>query len=87
MTEGSVTGELFRKGDTKMIDSRSQYIIHKEKETALMHQIERKLAAQERGEPAKTSQPWYSTAEQWLKEIVFARSSANRDCCPEEGAA
>jgi hypothetical protein len=52
-----------------------------------MHQIERKLAAQERGEPAKTSQPWYSTAEQWLKEIVFARSSANRDCCPEEGAA
>ena len=70
-----------------MIDTRTQYIIHKEKETALMHQIERKLAAQGRGVPAETSQPWYSAVEQWLKENVFSRSSGNRDCCPEEGAA
>jgi hypothetical protein len=47
-----------------MIDPRTQYILHKEKETDLMHQIERKLAAQERGEDAQTSQPWYSAAEQ-----------------------
>jgi hypothetical protein len=66
-----------------MIDYRTQYIVHKEKENQLMLQIERKLAAQERGEPAETSQPWYAAAEQWLKENVFSRRSANRDCCPD----
>jgi hypothetical protein len=70
-----------------MIDPRTQHIIYKEKETQLMLQIERKLAAQERGEHAEISQPWYSAAEQWLKAKVFSPRSANRDCCPEEGAA
>ena len=70
-----------------MIDPRTIYIIHKEREAKLMQQIEGKRAAQERWEYGKTSQPWYSAAEQWLKEKVFFRWSANRDCCPEEGAA
>ena len=70
-----------------MIDARTQYIVYKEKEANLMLQIERKLAAQERGEKAETSQPWYSAAEQWLKEKVFSRGSVNSDCCPDEGAA
>ena len=69
-----------------MIDSRSQYIIHKEKETRLMLQIERKLAAQERGEHPETSQPWYSAIEQWLQEKVFSRNSTNSDCCPDGSA-
>ncbi len=77
----------FEKEISEMIDSRSQFIIHKEKETGLMLQIERKLAAQERGVKAETSQPWYSAAEQWLKEKVFSRGSVNSDCCPDEGAA
>ena len=66
-----------------MIDYRSQYIIHKEKENQLMLQIERRLAAQERGEYAETRQTWFSAAEQWLKENVFSRRSANSDCCPD----
>ena len=66
-----------------MIDPRSEYIIYKEQETRLMLQIERKLAAQERGEYAETSQPWYSVAEQWLKEMVFSRRSAKRPCSGE----
>ena len=66
-----------------MIDPRTQYILHKEKETDLMHQIERKLAAQERGEHAQTSQPWYSAAGQWIKEKIFSRRLA-KSPCPEE---
>jgi hypothetical protein len=67
-----------------MIDPRTQYIIHKEQETRLMLQIERKLAAQERRGHAETSQPWYSAAEQWLKEKVFSRQPAKSPCIPEE---
>jgi hypothetical protein len=67
-----------------LIDPRSQYIIYKEQETELMLQIERKLAAQERGEYAETSQPWYSAANQWLKEKVFSRRSVKRPCIAEE---
>jgi hypothetical protein len=66
-----------------MMDHRTQYIIHKEKETDLMRQIERKLAAQERGEYAQTSQTWISAAEQWLKEKVFFRRPV-KSPCPEE---
>ena len=66
-----------------MIDSRTQHIIHKEKEARLMLQIERKLAAQERGEATETSQPWYSAAEQWLKEKVFSRRPAKSAPSPE----
>jgi len=61
-----------------MIDPRSQYVIHKEKETKLMLQIERKLAAQEQAERAETSQPWYSAAGQWWKEKLFSRRLAKR---------
>jgi hypothetical protein len=67
-----------------MIDPRTEYIIHKEKETNLMFQIERKLAAQERGKPAETSQTWYAAAEQWLKEKVFSRRLAENPCAGEE---
>jgi hypothetical protein len=66
-----------------MMDHRTQYIIHKEKENDLMHQIERKLAAQERGGYAQTTQTWISAAEQWLKEKVFFRRPAENPC-PEE---
>ena len=66
-----------------MIDTRSQYIIHKENETKLLHQIEQMLATQERGKYAETRQPWYSAAEQWLKENVFSPRSAKSDCCPD----
>jgi hypothetical protein len=66
-----------------MIDPRSLYIVYKEQERELMLQIERRRAAKERGEYAETSQPWYSAAEQWLKEKVFSRRSANSQCCPE----
>jgi hypothetical protein len=66
-----------------MIDARSQYIVYKEKENQLMLQLERMRIAKERGEYAETSQPWYSAAEQWLKEKVFSRRSAKSDCCPE----
>ena len=69
-----------------MIDARTQYIVYKEKEANLMLQIERKLAAQERGGSAETSQPWYAAVEQWLKEKVFSRGSAKSDCCPDAGA-
>jgi len=71
--DGSVTGERFEKEITEMIDPRTQYIIHKEKETKLMLQIERKLAAQEQAESAETSQPWYSAAGQWWKGKIFNR--------------
>jgi hypothetical protein len=67
-----------------MIDPRSQYIIYKEQEAELMRQIARKLAAQERGEYAGTSQPWYSTAERWLKEKVFSRRPAIQPCSAAE---
>jgi hypothetical protein len=77
----------FKKEKTKMIDPRSQYIIYKERETNLMLKIEQKLAAQERGEHAQASQPWYSAAEQWLKEKVFSRGAANNQCCPDGSAA
>ncbi len=59
-----------------MIDSRSQYIIYKEQENERMLQIERKLAAQERGGYAQTDRPWYFAAGQWLKVNVFSRRSA-----------
>jgi len=62
-----------------MIDPRSQYIIYKGQETELMLKIEKKLAAQEGGEYAETSQPWYSAAKQWLKEKAFFRTSAKRE--------
>jgi hypothetical protein len=67
-----------------MIDPRSQYIIHKEKETELMVQIERKLEAQERGKCAETSQPWYFVVEQWLIEKVFPHMSVKRQRIAEE---
>jgi hypothetical protein len=73
----------FEKEITKMIDPRSQYIIYKEQETGLMFQIERNLAAQKRGEYAETNQPWYSAAQQWLKEKVFSRGSAKSPCIGE----
>ena len=60
-----------------MIDPRSQYIIYKEQENERMLQIERKLAAQERGEHADPSQPWYASAGQWLKAKVFGGMSQN----------
>jgi hypothetical protein len=72
---------------TKMIDARTQYIIHKEKEANLMLQIERKLAAHERGGSAETSQTWFSAVEQWLKEKVFSHATPKNNCCPDEGAA
>jgi hypothetical protein len=59
-----------------MIDPRTQYIIHKEKETELMHQIEQKLAAKERDGYTKTSQPWYFAVKKWLEEKVFSHISA-----------
>ena len=71
---------------TKMIDSGTQYIIYKERETKLMNQIEQKLAAQERGEPKENRQPWYSAVAQWLEEKIFSRNSPNSQCCPEDGA-
>lgn len=61
-----------------MIDPRSQFIIYKGQETELMLQIERKLATKGRGGYVKTSQPWYSVVEQWLKEKVFSHISAQR---------
>lgn len=67
-----------------MIDPRSQYVIYKEQENKLMLQIERKLAAQERGKFAETSHPWYSAAEQWLKEKVFSFRLEKRPCIAEE---
>lgn len=67
-----------------MIDPRTQYIIYKERENKLMLQIERKLAAQERNTFAETSQPWYSTARQWLNEKVFSLRPAKSPCIAEE---
>jgi hypothetical protein len=67
-----------------MIDPRTQYILHNEKQTELMRQIERKLAAQERGVQAETHQPWYTAAEQWLKEKVFSLRPEKSPCGPEE---
>jgi hypothetical protein len=67
-----------------MIDPRTQYIIYKEQETQLELQIERKLAAQERGKFVETSQPWYSAAGQWLKEKVFSFQLAKQPCSAEE---
>ena len=63
-----------------MIDPRSQYVIYKEQEAERMLQIERKLAAQERGEFVETGTPWYSTARQWLKEKVFSFQPAKSPC-------
>jgi hypothetical protein len=59
-----------------MIDPRSQFIIYKEQETERMLQIERKLAAQEKGGFAETRQPRYFAAKKWLKEKVFSHMSA-----------
>jgi hypothetical protein len=67
-----------------MIDPRSQYIIYKGQELELMLKIEEKLAAQEGGENAETSQPWYSAADQWLKGKAFSRISAKRQRIVEE---
>jgi hypothetical protein len=61
-----------------MIDPRTQYIIHKEKETELMHQIERKLAAKERSGNVEAGRPWYFVVKQWLIEKVFSRKSVKR---------
>jgi hypothetical protein len=61
-----------------MIDPRTQYIIHKEKETELMHQIERKLAAKERSGNVEAGRPLYFVAKQWLIEKVFSRRSIKR---------
>jgi hypothetical protein len=73
-----MTGKPIGKEIKEMIDPRTQYIIYKEQETELMLQIERKLAAQERGGFAETSQPWYFAAKKWLKEKVFSHMSAKR---------
>jgi hypothetical protein len=67
-----------------MIDPRSQYVIYKQQEAELTLQIERKLAAQERGKVTETSYPWYSAAEQWLKEKVFSLRLAKNPCLAEE---
>ena len=66
-----------------MIDPRTQYIIHKEKEDKLMLQIERKLAAQERGKIEEISHPRYSAVMQWFKK-VFSFRPAKSPCVPEE---
>ena len=67
-----------------MIDPRTQYIIYKEQESELIVKIERKLAAQEREKLVETSQPWYSAAEQWLKEKVFSFRFTKQPCTAEE---
>lgn len=67
-----------------MIDPRTQHIIYKEQESKLMLQIERKLEAQERDKFVETSQPWYSAAEQWLKEKVFSFRLAKQPCIEEK---
>ena len=67
-----------------MIDPRTQYIIYQEQESNLMLQIERKLAAQERDKFVETSQPWYSAAEQWLREKAFSFRLAKQPCTAEE---
>ncbi len=62
-----------------MIDPRTQYILYQERQHELMAQIERRLAAQERAGVRRTGgagaihQPWYSAAQQWLKEKVLYR--------------
>lgn len=56
-----------------MIDTRTQHILYKERETELMLQIEQKLAAQAQGETMETAfQHWYAKAGQWLKEKAFS---------------
>ena len=67
-----------------MIDPRTQYVIYKEQETKRMLQIERKLAAQERGKFMETNYPWYSQVEQWLKEKIFSPRTAKSPCASEE---
>ncbi len=60
-----------------MIDPRTQYILYQERQNKLMAQIERGLAVQERigtrgnGGAGAIHQPWYSAAQQWLKEKVL----------------
>jgi hypothetical protein len=61
-----------------MIDPRTQIIIYKEQENGRMLQIERKLAARARGGCTQTEQPWYFSAEKWLKEKVFSLVAAKR---------
>jgi hypothetical protein len=80
----SITGKIFEKENGEMIDPRTQYIIHKEKEDKLMLQIERKLAAQERGKLEETSHSWYSAVKQWFTEKVFSFRPAKSPCVPEE---
>jgi hypothetical protein len=79
-----VTGKPFGEEIAIMIDPRTQYIIYKEQENKLMLQIERKLAAQEGGKFVDTSDPWYSSAKQWLKNIIFSSRPAKSPCIAEE---
>ncbi len=63
-----------------MIDPRTQYILHQERQNELMAQIERKLAAQEMdyvgqagaagqsGSETTFHQPWYSVAQRWFRQ-------------------
>jgi hypothetical protein len=55
-----------------MIDTRTQYIVYKERENELNTQIERLRAARERGACNETNPSWISAAEQWLKARVFS---------------
>ncbi len=63
-----------------MIDPRTQYILHQERQNKLMAEIEQRRTAQERGGAAETisagtiRQPWYSISQRWLK-AVFNRSN------------
>lgn len=77
-------GKIFEKENGEMIDPRTQYIIHKEKENKLMLQIERKLAAQEGSKIEETSHSLYSTVKQWFNEKVFSFRPVKSPCPPEE---
>jgi hypothetical protein len=59
-----------------MIDPRTQYIVYKERENALMTQIERKRAARERGALIETGPDWILAIEQWLKTRALSASKA-----------
>ncbi len=61
-----------------MLDTRTQYILYKERENELNTQIERNLAARERGELAETKGSWIAAAEQWLKARIFSEGKAAR---------
>lgn len=67
-----------------MIDPRTQYILYKERENALMLQIERNLAARELGRTIETSQPWYRKTGLWVKELIFPSPTENCECIVEK---